>query len=351
MSNNIGPTLPPHLQQKRESKESNTEERDKSSFHNIGPALPPWLQKNTGTQRPPIHSKEEKETVAVGPALPPWLKNKNSDEPEKKSNDGKEDTVSNIGPALPPWMEDRQTPEVRNDDENSFGPPLPPGFQQSNLEPQQSTYPNNADYLGDADSIIGPLPPSGNEDSLLSVAEQFEKRSKKMKDKLEGREAPKKLEREEWMTELPPLLQGFGTGPRKFRAKEKNEIGDRSVWTETPADKAKKAAQGKTSNSVPDEERIKQEASAKRDAEIAMKLSDKTSSERGESLMNIHEKARKRKLEEDQESGEANIRRPFDRELDLQTNKFDEAAKKRFIKKTQGLSSRFSSGSTTSKFL
>ena len=32
-------------------------------------------------------------------------------------------------------------------------------------------------------------------------------RAQKMKDKLEGRDEPKKIEREIWMTELPPVLQ------------------------------------------------------------------------------------------------------------------------------------------------
>lgn len=50
------------------------------------------------------------------------------------------------------------------------------------------------------------------------------------------------MKRETWMTELPekliPALAGITA--RKFR-KEAVADGDRSVWTDTPADKAKKA--------------------------------------------------------------------------------------------------------------
>ena len=45
------------------------------------------------------------------------------------------------------------------------------------------------------------------------------------------------------MLELPdgkPNLFGLGTAPRQFR-KKAVELGDRSVWTDTPADKERKA--------------------------------------------------------------------------------------------------------------
>ena len=37
-----------------------------------------------------------------------------------------------------------------------------------------------------------------------------------------------------------------------------------------------------------------------------------------ESLLSMHEKKRKRKMKEDEASGVANVRRPFDRDVDLQ---------------------------------
>jgi hypothetical protein len=45
------------------------------------------------------------------------------------------------------------------------------------------------------------------------------------------------MKHESWMLELPPdRAADFGLGPRQFRARAKPESGDRSVWTDTPAD-------------------------------------------------------------------------------------------------------------------
>jgi hypothetical protein len=45
------------------------------------------------------------------------------------------------------------------------------------------------------------------------------------------------------MLELPPERAAeFGLGPRQFRVRTKPESGDRSVWTDTPADRLQKEA-------------------------------------------------------------------------------------------------------------
>lgn len=43
------------------------------------------------------------------------------------------------------------------------------------------------------------------------------------------------------MTELPPELKDFGLGPRTFKRRADDRSGDRSVWTDTPADRERKA--------------------------------------------------------------------------------------------------------------
>jgi hypothetical protein len=54
-------------------------------------------------------------------------------------------------------------------------------------------------------------------------------------------------------------------------------------------------------------------------------------------------------LQKEKEEGQCKERRPFDRDVDLQTNRFDEAQKKAILKKAQLLNDRFASGQ--SKFL
>jgi len=49
------------------------------------------------------------------------------------------------------------------------------------------------------------------------------------------------MKRESWMLELPSeQAADFGLGPRQFRVRTKPELGDRSVWTDTPADRLQK---------------------------------------------------------------------------------------------------------------
>lgn len=63
-------------------------------------------------------------------------------------------------------------------------------------------------------------------------------------------------------------------------------------------------------------------------------------SKRAESLMSLHTKKMKDKANEDADKPVE--RRPFDRDMDLQVNRFDEAQKKRLLKKSQELNTRFS---------
>lgn len=54
-------------------------------------------------------------------------------------------------------------------------------------------------------------------------------------------DAPVVPTRESWMTELPPELQHIGLGARTFKKRSGPEKNDRSIWTDTPADRERKA--------------------------------------------------------------------------------------------------------------
>lgn len=54
-------------------------------------------------------------------------------------------------------------------------------------------------------------------------------------------------------------------------------------------------------------------------------------------------------FQKDEKDGKKKERRPFDRNVDLQVNRFDDAQKKAIYKKAQLLDSRFSTGE--SKYL
>nr|XP_032637646.1 GPALPP motifs-containing protein 1 isoform X3 [Chelonoidis abingdonii] len=172
-----------------------------------------------------------------------------------------------------------------------------------------------------------------------SVTRDFERRAQRMKEKLTSDDdGSKQVSRESWMTELPPELKGFGLGPRTFKRRTDEKSGDKSIWTDTPADRERKAQEmqeAKKSASKGDEEIVL----SARDKRLAEQLSSYNDSKRSESLMDMHHKKLKSKAIEDKKPQE---RRPFDRDQDLQVNRFDEVQKKALIKKSRELNTRFS---------
>merc|ERR1711862_985070 len=89
--------------------------------------------------------------------------------------------------------------------------------------------------------MIGPTIAEKTDKQLSKeeVAREFEMRSNKMKDE-------KEVERESWMLELPEeKANSFGLGPRQFSRKGLPEKGkDRSMWTDSPAEKERKLREG-----------------------------------------------------------------------------------------------------------
>lgn len=320
------------------------EEGDDDGF--FGPALPPGYQKgDKSPEGPPL----------LGPALPPGFKKQDHDEDDDE--DAKDDTRGFLGPALPPgYRKQGRSPERPP----GIGPALPPGFKRQDADEDEEEGKEDArGILGPAlppgytpavssgeeeeeeeeDYIVGPMPSKGP--SQDSVALDFERRAQRMKDKLTGVDTgPKVLSRESWMTELPPELQHVGLEARTFKKRSGPENKDRSIWTDTPADRERKArerleAKEKGEAAKDDGPRLSQ-----KELETAEKVSKYNESKRGESLISMHTKKMKRKAEEDADKPVE--RRPFDRDTDLQVNRFDEAQKKALIKKSQELNTRFS---------
>lgn len=304
----------------------------------FGPALPPGFQKR---------DKSPDGQSLQGPALPPGFKNQDEDEagakedkggfsgpalpPGYRKRDKSPERPPAIGPALPPGFKrlDDDEEEEKDEAEGFSGPALPPGFKPdlSSSEEEEDDY------------VIGPMPSKGPFQD--TVALDFERRAQQMKDKLTGVDTgPTVLSRESWMTELPPELQHVGLEARTFKKRTGPENKDRSIWTDTPADRERKArerqeAKEKGESAKDDVPRLSQ-----KELEMADKISKYNESKRGESLISLHTKKMKRKAEEDAKKPVE--RRPFDRDADLQVNRFDEAQKKALLKKSAELNTRFS---------
>ncbi|NWH60275.1 GPAM1 protein, partial [Geococcyx californianus] len=307
-----GPALPPGY---KSSCSSETPGSDDDSEHLPRDANRDSEEETEGDLAPKkqkIIQEDDDDDGFFGPALPPGFK-KQDDSPERPI----------IGPALPPGFRKQDTGNSRC----SIGPSVSSEF-----------HPQETDSSEEDDNLIGPMPAKGPVES--DVTTEFERRAQRMKEKLTSadRDETKKLTRESWMTELPPELKSFGFGPRTFKRRADDKSGDRSVWTDTPADrerKAKEREEAKKSTSEDNEEVVL----SQRDKRLVEQVTSYNESKRSESLMDIHQKKLKSKTSE--EKSKPAERRPFDRDQDLKVSRFDEAQKKALIRKSRDLNSKF----------
>ncbi|XP_041644826.1 GPALPP motifs-containing protein 1 [Cheilinus undulatus] len=333
----IGPALPPMFRNEESDGDS-----DDGEF--VGPALPPGYKRGgpssssdeegkVSVKRAKTHhttseglkktNSQEEDDGFFGPALPPGFK-KQLSSPERPPV---------LGPALPPGFRraayDDDDDDNGQDGEDIQGPALPPGYRAESSSSE-----------GEDEDVIGPMPSKGPVQD--SVALDFERRAQRMKDKLKGDDAPEVLARESWMTELPPELQHIGLGARTFKKRSGPENKDRSIWTDTPADRERKARERleRKEKGQPEQAEDDKPKLSKKDLDMAEKVSKYNESKRAESLMSMHSKTMKEKAKE--KADKPVERRPFDRDNDLQVNRFDDAQKQRLIKKSQELNTRFS---------
>lgn len=338
MSDLIGPALPPHLRKDQDEDESD------SGNEFAGPALPPGYKRGE-----PSSTDESEEEASVK-----RLKTSHSTENQQEKTKDDNDDDGFFGPALPPGFKKQQSSPERTP---VIGPVLPPGFRRSSLEDRDdddSSGEKQAGFSGPAlppgyqpqasssedEDVIGPMPSKGPIHN--SVALDIERRAQRMKEKLTGNDAPVVPTRESWMTELPPELQHIGLGARTFKKRSGPEKGDRSIWTDTPADRERKAKERLEGKNKGEDDKDKDSAPqlSRKDIEMAEKVTKYNESKRAESLMSLHTKKMKNKAND--KADQPVERRPFDRDADLQVNRFDEAQKQRLLKKSQELNTRFS---------
>lgn len=290
---------------------------------------------------------------------------------ESTSNAVENDTEDPYGPALPPHLvkgrdststlDRSQITEGEEPKKKVIGPVIPSHLLQTI---QNHDTPETSSHFSEAAQEEVAASPSEDDDDILDtvgplpgkVNLDLEARALEIKlghvSSSSGNQNNEKV-RDEWMLELPEVrgVTDLGLTARQFRTKDRPDFSDRSQWTDTPEDKERKK-HGKVSvRDVAKEEARERDrqAIANRDAEQEKIAKDlKKKHKRDKSLMELHDKKlKKAKKEKEKEGPEA--RRPFDRNVDLAANRFDEAQKKSIIKKAQLLDTRFSSG--TSKFL
>ncbi|XP_073031815.1 uncharacterized protein [Primulina eburnea] len=174
---------------------------------------------------------------------------------------------------------------------------------------------------------------------------------------LDVKVAPK---REEWMTTLPPERKpGVSMHSSKFSKSSKEGRGDTSVWTDTPSERAQKAkmnyleAYNEAAALASNEQETRKMSS---EAEL---VDEYNKAKRSKSLVEKHQEASaksrvKKRSKQEQESAKQEWEgnhpwKPWDREKDLTAGRQSVNLDRENM--TQGLSSRFSSGSFQRNFL
>lgn len=307
------------------SSQEEVAEKDEASADYFGPALPPGLHQQAKSD---ISSAADEIVDTIGPALPPHLIKTNQEE----------DNARVIGPTLPAHL--NQSTEANESSESELSP-----FSEE--EPAAAE---------DDDEFIGPLPGTSSSRSQLELEQRaLELRLRQLDGDRYDSQASTAQSREDWMVELPDIrkISDMGLGARQFRTREKQEIGDRSVWTDTPSDRERKKLAGHSSKDSSRDRELEEDRkrTAERDKQQEEMIKrHKKKHKRDKSLLELHQKkVKKAKKEKEKMESDGPTRRPFDRNVDLQANRFDEAQKKAIFKKAQLLDTRFSSGA--SKYL
>ncbi|XP_026726205.1 RNA-binding protein 25 [Trichoplusia ni] len=272
--------------------------------------------------------KADKTAIDVcGPALPPHLE-------KRFDRSASPDTE---GPALPPHLQKKP---------KNIGPSIPDNMRKTLAEKEREVIKYES---SDEDIGIGPLP-VGSEEKWSDAHRRLEERALDIKIKnLDGpSESSNVKSREKWMLELPEgKAKILGLEARSFRAKAGPDMSDRSSWTDTPEEKARKAAglakEEDIELSLKEEAKMRHIANRDEEQESAVKK-HKKKHKREESLLDLHQKKLKKKKKKEEKEDGKKERRPFSRDVDLQVNRFDEAQKKSIIKKAQELNTRFSRG-------
>ncbi|XP_059139926.1 PAX-interacting protein 1-like isoform X2 [Physella acuta] len=221
------------------------------------------------TRKSSAQSSSKKKSRVLGPSRPPGMQ-KSSDS-EDLSDEGQ----------LTVKMESGMSPEysIQEDDEDD--------------DEEEDEDDEGDNQAGD---IVGPMPSEMSQEGedVVQAAQEFERRSKRMKEELtvkaEAEEGPSK--REEWMTELPPEMgKNYGLQSRTFSKGGGSQDGnkDRSSWTDTPMIKKEKEGKGKK------RKRDEDKAALARDEQMQQQVDDYNKSKRPESLMDMHTKKQKKK--------------------------------------------------------
>ncbi|KAK4550111.1 hypothetical protein LTR36_003078 [Oleoguttula mirabilis] len=273
----IGPALPPHLLAKRKRLQEDTVEDAPIT--------------TSGAKRSPSPTEGEKRRRVAGPAMPPASLDERPVEPVNAAE------------------------ESDSDDEDGFGPSLPPGGADEVGDEQ-----NEETNAARARSPLEAEKPR-RDDWMMMPPEQ---------DDLAARMDPTKIR-----------ARGFNTG--KGAKGPKGTGADNSAWNETPEQRQKRLqdeVMGTAKTASPGPQSTGPSARSAREEAAAMKTRQQVEKARGPSLVEQHKGTKGPEAEDDPS------KRSFDREKDMSTGmRIGHTQRKEMLNQAAGFSSKFSGGS------
>lgn len=163
-------------------------------------------------------------------------------------------------------------------------------------------YEEPCEFLSSDDDcdMIGPLPASAemSERDLELEKRKIEIKLQQLDRRMEAVSSSDTKHREEWMLELPEIkkVPDLGLSARQFRKNDRPDFSDRSSWTKTPNDTHKKPSHSEKSHHSSDAAERTRDLERRRDeAQEKMAKEHKKAHKREKTLLEIHEKIKKKK--------------------------------------------------------
>ncbi|KAF1840364.1 uncharacterized protein K460DRAFT_381181 [Cucurbitaria berberidis CBS 394.84] len=304
---------------------------------------------------------------SIGPALPANVSKRSRDHDEDRTSspdasDKRRRVIGpapprTVGPSLPPDAISRSTspdsdvgpaPPQASKPARVVGPAPPPAPLD-----QRPSNPPDDDSDSSSDDDFGPAPPpAGVSYTSYNNGDNRPAKSAFDTDPQFTAEAPKKAQRDDWMT-MPPTQDDLAArmDPTKMRARKFNTGkgaggtgGLSSAWTETPEQKLKRLqdeALGIVPPSNSSAATTTESRKTKDEERRARKIREKIDAARGKSLVDQHQEKGTGKEKEDDPS-----KRAFDYEKDMAVSgTVNHKQRREMLSKSKGFSDRFSSGS------
>ncbi|ORX61381.1 hypothetical protein DM01DRAFT_1380299 [Hesseltinella vesiculosa] len=317
----------------------------------IGPSIPEHLSKQKEKNQDEISisdSDDQDDDQGIGPMIPKHLlqqkQQRNQDEIQISDDDAttpppeSADDADAFAPVLPPeLLQERRERAQQGPRRRVMGPAMPPPPGAATHRPAEGE-----------DDMVGPSLPANynaHEAALTSTIADIEARARQSDPTNSKAKESKGVERPEWMM-VPPdvnyLADATSGRARSFNARSVDKNRDTSSWTDTPADKERKAREAAQGNSSSSSRKSDYGRPSANELATREKIQRHNETERPMSLLEMHRKGKYKRKNDNRDDP---TKRAFDRDKDLAgARPMNKKQKSELLKKSGEWADRFGPG-------